>query len=91
MLKATILTAGAATAIFSALLAAPAQAAPATSQAGAGRGTCDNTEGNGLLGLALLNFNQNDCDTYIEDSFNNDYDYGGYHGHHGHHHHYWDW
>ncbi|MFC5187417.1 hypothetical protein [Actinomadura harenae] len=83
MIKATILTAGAAAAIFGALMATPAQAAPMTSHASSNRGgPCENSSGDGgLLGLGLLNFQQNDCDIYYGGG--GDY-YGGRHHHWGH-------
>ncbi|MEV5572144.1 hypothetical protein AB0L06_19035 [Spirillospora sp. NPDC052269] len=81
MLKATIVAAGAATAIFSALLAAPAQAAPLTNHGGhsASRG-CENEEGGGLLGINLLTFQQNNCDDFYGGGYGGGGWYGGGYG-----------
>ncbi|RFU38740.1 hypothetical protein DZF91_26095 [Actinomadura logoneensis] len=97
MLKATILTAGAAAAMFGGLLSAPAQAAPLSSHGAPSRG-CENKEAEGLLGLSLLSPQFNDCDEYVNYYGGDDYYFYPRHRHHGHHGHwggdgYWggDW
>ncbi|MEV4258178.1 hypothetical protein AB0J52_33890 [Spirillospora sp. NPDC049652] len=85
MLKATILTAGAAAAMFGSLLSAPAQAAPVADRGAPGRG-CENTAAEGLLGLSLLSPQFNDCDEYYyggEDYYYNYYPRRHHHRHGG--------